>query len=364
MSFRPGRALPDIAIGHRRVGPGHPPYVIAEAGINHNGNVATALEMVHVAKAAGADAVKFQTFRADELIGDPTLVETYRSQGREVTEPAIEMFRRCELPRDAWGLIRTECDRVGVTFLSTPQNRGDLDLLLDVGIPAVKVGSDDFTNLPLIAAYAATGLPLLLSCGMADFDDVQRTLDVAGALHGHPTALLLCTSQYPTPAKDAHVSRLGTLSAAFPDVVLGYSDHTQGPLASCLAVAFGATLFEKHFTLDHGLGGPDHWFSADPEELSEWVRAIRTAAAIVGRSTVRPTDAELLVRDVTRRGVVALRRIETGERFTMANVGIRRPATGLPPECLEGVLRCVAARTIEAGEGVGVGDASHGEGRP
>jgi sialic acid synthase SpsE len=221
--------MPEVVIKGRRIGPAHPAFIIAEAGINHNGKVERALEMVLAAKQAGADAIKFQTFKADEFVGDPNQTYTYRSQGREITESMLAMFRRYELPREAWFAIKAECDRRDIIFMSTPQNRSDLDLLLEVGIPAIKVGSDDFTNLPMLRSFANEELPLILSCGMADMADVYRSLEVVGALDGRPTVLLLCTSQYPTPPADVNLRKLTTLQAAFPMLTLGFSDHTIRP---------------------------------------------------------------------------------------------------------------------------------------
>jgi sialic acid synthase SpsE len=342
--------MPEIFIDGRAVGPDHPPYVIAEAGLNHNGELEKALEMIRVAKIAGADAIKFQTFKAEEFVGDPIQTYTYRSQGKDVTEPMLDMFRRYELPRQAWFEIKTECQRQGITFLSTPQNRSDLDLLLEVGVPAVKIGSDDFTNLPLLKSYAETGLPLILSCGMSDLAEVYQALETVGALDGYPTILLLCTSQYPTPPEDANLLKLRTLQAAFPMVVAGFSDHTQGPLASSLAVALGACLFEKHFTLDHDLPGPDHWFAENSGELAEWVSDIRKAYVMLGGAVVRPTSAEREMRLIARRSVVALQAIGEGEAITGAVVGLRRPGGGIAPAQLANVLGRKARRVIPAGK--------------
>jgi N,N'-diacetyllegionaminate synthase len=311
---------------------------------------------VRAAREAGADAVKFQTFKASEFVGDPKQTYTYRSQGKDVTESMLAMFRRYELPRDAWFAIKAECDRQEIVFLSTPQNRSDLDLLLEIGIPAVKIGSDDFTNLPLLKSYATTGLPLILSCGMADLAEVYRSLEAVGAFDGYPVVLLLCTSQYPTPPADVNLAKLATLRAAFPQLTLGFSDHTEGPLASSVATAYGAALFEKHFTLGHDLPGPDHWFSETPDSLRDWVASIRTAHRMIGTAMLRPTAAEQEMRRIARRSVVALRDIERGETFTAENLAVRRPGTGLPPDMLQAVLGGVSTRALRAGEPLTIGD--------
>lgn len=348
--------MPEILIGGRPVGDDHAPFIIAEAGINHNGEVERALAMVRVAREAGADAIKFQTFCAVEFVGDPAQTYTYRSQGRDVTESMLAMFQRCELPRQAWFAIKAEADRQGIVFLSTPQNRTDLDLLLEVGVPAVKVGSDDFTNLPLLKSYAATGLPLILSCGMADMAEVRSSLEAVGALDGFPTVLLLCTSQYPARPQDVNLRKLGTLRAAFPDLTLGFSDHTRGALAAPVAVGFGAAVFEKHFTLSHDLPGPDHWFSEEPSGLGEWASAIRTAYSMLGGPALEPTAAERQMRAIARRSIVAIHPIARGQIFTSQNIGVRRPGTGLAPDMIDRIIGRAATRELQAGEPLQEGD--------
>ena len=249
-------------------------FIVAEAGINHNGELIKAFEMIEVAKQSGVDAVKFQTFKAEEFCGDKTQMFTYQSQGKKITESMFEMFKRYEFDYDEWLQIKQKCDDENILFLSTPQNRSDLDLLLELELPAIKVGSDDFTNLPLLEDYSTTKLPMIVSCGMSDLSEVRQALDAIGTFEGYPTILLLCTSQYPTPPEDVNLLKLKTLANAFPDLVLGFSDHTKGSLASSLAVGFGAVFFEKHFTLDNNLAGPDHWFSENPESLKDWVESI------------------------------------------------------------------------------------------
>lgn len=325
------------------------PYCIAEVGINHNGNLDLAKQMIAVAKRAGADAVKFQTFKAEEFCGDPNQTFTYQSQGHSVTESMLEMFKRYEFTPAQWRELKAHCVAVGITFFSTPQNPDDFTLLQSIGVPAVKIGSDDFTNLPLIDLYARSGLPLILSCGMSDLADVHQALETAGWFAGNQVALLLCTSQYPTPPQDINISKLTTLQQAFPGLTVGFSDHSQGSLAAGMAVALGARVFEKHFTLDHQFPGPDHWFSEDEAGLTEWIATIRKADQMRGSPYIRPTVAEQDMRILARRSVVALRDIEAGESFTSANLGLRRPGGGLPPLMLEQVLGLTAARAIGRG---------------
>lgn len=341
-----------VKIGGRQVGYGCEPFVVAEVGINHNGDLQRAIAMIQVAAGAGCDAVKFQTFKAAEFVNDPGQMFTYRSQGREVTESMLEMFRRYELPDDAWGRLKKECVAAGVQFFSTPQNRSDLDTLLRIGVPAIKVGSDDFTNLPLLRDYASSGVPLILSSGMSDLAEAHQALETVGALDGYPTILLVCTSQYPTPPGDAHLARITTLRNAFPGVPIGFSDHTRGPYAAAMAVALGACFLEKHFTLDHDLPGPDHWFSEDPAGLRDWVLAIRQASQMVGSPYVRPTGVERGNKLEYQRRLVAARDIRAGEQLTSDAFTLRRVAggRGMPPLCMPYLVGRPAPRAWRAGD--------------
>jgi N-acetylneuraminate synthase/N,N'-diacetyllegionaminate synthase len=322
-----------FSIAGRCIGPNEPPYCIAEVGINHNGDLDTAKRMIEVAKAAGADAVKFQTFKAEEFCGDPEQTFTYNSQGKTVTEFMLQMFKRYEFPPEAWREIKVHCESVDITFFSTPQNRSDLDMLLEIGVPAIKVGSDDFTNLPLLRNYSTSQMPLILSCGMSDLAEVHQALETVGWFDGHPVALLLCTSQYPTPAEDVNINKLTTLQQAFPGLLVGFSDHTQGALAAALAVSRGARIFEKHFTLDKDNPGPDHWFSEDPDGLTEWISTIHNSMIVLGNSFVRPTNLELGNKREFQRVIVAATTIEAGQEFTEFNLAMRRVAggQGFPP---------------------------------
>ena len=330
------------------------PFIVAEAGINHNGEIKKALEMVQVAKAAGAHAIKFQTYKADEIVASPSQLYTYKSQGKTVTEPMLDMFKRYEFSREQWLSIKKKCLETGIIFLSTPQNRSDLDLLLELGVAAIKVGSDDFTNIPLLKDYATTGLPLLLSMGMADLTEVKESLAAVGAMKKYPTVLLACTSEYPTPPEDANLLRLKTLSQMFPDILLGFSDHTRGVTASCLAVALGACIFEKHFTLDNNLPGPDHWFSENPSELKEWIRSIQLSYTMLGSSVVQPTEQEKINRNEFRRVIVASKKIQKGQSYTDDNLVAKRVAggKGLSAKLIPNILGKKAPKDYEKNESV------------
>jgi sialic acid synthase SpsE len=338
-------------IGNRKIGPQEQPYCIAEVGINHNGDLEQAFKMIKVAKDSGADAVKFQTFSAIEFCGESQKF-TYRSQGKEVTESMLKMFQRYEFTKEQWFELKKECDRRSITFMSTPQNRTDLDILLKIGIPAIKVGSDDLTNIPLIRSYAKEKLPLILSSGMSDLAEVYNSINVAGGFDGHPVAILLCTSQYPTPPEEVNIERLRTLKKALPNIAIGFSDHTRGTLASSLAVVLGATILEKHFTLDHNLPGPDHWFSEDPDGLKEWISFIRKAHIMKGSPLVRPTLLESKNKSEYQRHLVAACDIDIGNIFTEQNITLRRVegGLGLPPSCIDYLLNKPAPKIYKKGE--------------
>lgn len=339
-----------FSIEHNEISADSNPYIIAEVGINHNGKLETALEMVKVAKEAGADAVKFQTFKATEFCGDPEQLFTYFSQGKEVTEPMLDMFQRMELKENDWLTIQNYAREIGITFFSTPQNITDLELLLKLSVPALKVGSDDLTNLPLIERYASEGLPLILSTGMANLAEVDEALALVGWPQRSNVSVLVCTSQYPTPAADVNIQRVRTLQDAFPGLVVGFSDHTEGNDAAIMAAALGAQVYEKHFTLDHNSVGPDHWFSSNIEELNSWVKAIRQAHVMRGTGIVRPSVKELEMRVLARRSVVALQDIQKGTFFTPENTGLRRPGNGMPPRLYSEVLGKTSKTLIKRGD--------------
>lgn len=279
--------IADYEIGH-----GNPPFLIAEASINHNGSLDRAIKMISVAKAAGCNAVKFQTFSAVDVC-DPAQMYTYQSQGKEVTEPRINIFLRTELPESAWPKLKAECDRVSILFMSTPETPNDLDILLRVGIPAIKIGSDNLTNLPMLRYCARddVNLPILLSCGMGSAEELKKAVDIIIAIT-IAYIPMVCTSEYPCPSESVNLLRVSKMIKTFGNPV-GFSDHTIGSLAACLALAAGASVFETHFTLDNNLPGPEHSWAKNPTELSQWVTDIRTAHTMMGSGIIAPSKAEL-----------------------------------------------------------------------
>jgi len=327
------------------------PFIIAEAGINHNGEIEKAVEMVKVAKHAGADCVKFQTFKAEEFVADPNQMYTYLSKGEKITESMQEMFKRCEFSRDEWLKIKKKCDEEKIMFLSTPLNKSDLDFLQELGIQAIKIGSGDFTNLPFLKYCSSTKLPMIVSCGMSDLTEIFQALNTIGTLDGYPTILLLTTSEYPTPPENVNLLKLRSLSETFPMVPIGFSDHTQGPLASSLAIPLGACVFEKHFTLDHNLLGPDHWFSEDPKGIKIWIDSIRKAHLMMGNPIIRPTKKELQNKKEFQKVIVANKEIRKGEIFDENNLAIKRipGGKGLSPSRYEELIGKKATRDFNEG---------------
>ena len=340
----------EIKIGNFIIGQKKEPFIIGEAGINHNGEIKKAFEMIELGKKSGLNAIKFQTFSADEFIANVSLTHTYFSQGKKITESQYNMFKQCEFSKEEWYKVKEKCDKEDILFLSTPENSSDLDLLLQIGIPAIKVGSDELINIPLLKEFAKTKLPIILSTGMCTLDEVAKSLNAIGALDDYPTILLVTTSEYPTPNESVNLLKFQTLIKNFPSIPLGFSDHTQGVLASSLACAMGASVFEKHFTLNHNMPGPDHWFSADPNELIQWVKSIRTSYIMMGSEEVKPTKSEEVLKITARRSIFAISEIKEGDEFSMKNIGLRRPGNGLTPEYFEMVLGKKSTKYFKKGE--------------
>ena len=323
-------------------------FVIAEAGVNHNGSLEMALRLIEAAHAAGADAVKFQTFRAEDVTIPTARTAAYQRENTGASSQ-FDMIKALELSDDEHRELARHSARIGIEFFSTPFSLQAIDLLLGLGVARIKLPSGEITNKPLIEKAASTGLPLLMSTGMATLDEVRTAVDwvkekwaaagfaapfVAAAASGSPPLVLLhCTSAYPAPAHALNLRAISTMAAAF-SLPLGYSDHSEGAEAAVAAVALGATVIEKHLTLDKALPGPDHRASADPLQFAQLVRSIRQVEAMLGDGIKRAQPIEMDTRDVARRSVVTTRALPAGHVLTQADLALRRPGTGIAPDQL------------------------------
>lgn len=334
-------------IGTRLVGPGHPTFVIAEAGVNHNGDVETALRMIDAAAQAGADAVKFQMFRADDLASADAPSAPYQLATTGLRSQR-EMLRSLELGPDDLARLWRRCEERGIVFLATPFGVREVQELVKLGAPAVKLASTDLTNVPLVDAAVATGLPLILSTGAATADEIRVTVGRLGRAGAADRLILLhCVSCYPTPLERLNLAAIASLHREF-GVPCGLSDHTTELRTGGWAVAAGACVVEKHFTLDQAAIGPDHAMSLNPEELARYVAEIRMAERTLGHGRLGMNAAELPVRDAARRSVAAARPIAAGTILSDEHICLKRPGTGIDPGDAAKLLGRRARRDIPA----------------
>lgn len=317
-------------------------YIIAEAGMNHNGSFDLARRLVDTAKAAGADCIKFQTFRAQNLVSRNAGKADYQ---KDTTGDGSQsdMLSKLELSYDAFSRLKQYCEEVGITFLSTPFDLESTAFLDELGVPFWKIPSGEVTNLPYLEALAKTGRPVVMSTGMCEMEEIEAALRV---LREHGTAdirLLHCNTEYPTPFADVNLRAMETMRRAF-GVEVGYSDHTKGIEVPIAAVALGATVIEKHFTLDRNMEGPDHKASLEPDELAAMVSAIRNIEQALGsgEKTVSPSERKNIA--VVRKSIVAKRAIKQGEVFSDENLTAKRPGTGISPMRWFEVIGQVAAK--------------------
>jgi N-acetylneuraminate synthase/N,N'-diacetyllegionaminate synthase len=286
--------------------------------------------MIRAAAKAGADAVKFQNYRTEDFLSDDSLTYTYRSQGIEVTESQFAMFKRCELATSDLARLKTCCDNAGVQFFSTPTSKEGVDALATVESSWLKNGSDYLGHLPLIRHMARSGIPTILSTGMATKEEVAAAVNAFREAGGRDLVLLACTSSYPTPTDCVHLRRITTLAEIF-GCPSGFSDHTKGWEAAVAAVCLGACMVEKHFTTDRNLPGPDQWFSSTPGEFSELVKRVREVETMLGCGEIAPAASEAEARGLFRLSCVAARDLPAGHVLEIQDIDFCRPATGVPP---------------------------------
>jgi len=329
----------EFRIRGRPVGPGHPCYVIAEAGSNHNRDLSTAFRLIDTAAEAGADAVKFQTYTAEGLYSTQTPDMRYLTEQGLVgqSESVWELIKRVEIPWDWHSDLATHAAEVGITFFSTPFEEAAVDALEAVNVPAYKIASYEVNHLPLIEYAARTGKPLLISTGMASLGDIERALDAAAASGCSDLMLMHCAVNYPPRFDDLNLRAITTLSSAF-QIPIGWSDHTPGHTADVAAVVLGACAVEKHFTLSREQKGPDHPFALEPDELKAMVEAIRETESALGSSVKRVTDAEAEMFRLGRRSIVAARDVAAGDVITRDDIAVKRPGFGIPAHDIDQVV--------------------------
>lgn len=342
------REMRTVRVADREIGSGHPCFLIAEAGVNHNGDPGLARRLVQEAAAAGADAVKFQTFVAERLASPATPKAAYQRRGTQDMESQLHMLAGLELSEQSHRELIAESHRRDILFLSSVFDEASGDMLERLGVPAFKVPSGELTNLPLLAYLARKGLPLLISTGMATLDEVQEAISVCRAAGNDALVLLHCVSSYPADPADANLRAMATMATAC-GVPVGYSDHTQGLHIALAAVASGACVLEKHVTLDRKLPGPDHRLSLEPPELRTLVNAVRDVERALGTGVKRPVPAEAAVAAVARKSLVAAVDIPVGTIVADHHLAIRRPGIGIPPSASARVLGRRARQHIPAG---------------
>lgn len=322
-------------------------FIIAEAGVNHNGSVRLAKRMIDAASCAGADAVKFQTFRADQLASRFALKAGYQRRSASGDEPQLGMLKRLELNVDAHRELIGHCRKARIMFLSSPFDLESIDLLDRLGLKVFKIPSGEITNAPYLKKIGRLGKKVILSTGMADLDEVGQALGILArsGTPGRDVTLLHCTTEYPAPYKNANLRAMLAMKEAF-GVDVGYSDHTEGIDISIAAVALGAAVIEKHFTLDRGMKGPDQAMSLEPCQLKRLVEGIRNTEKAIGSGIKAPTGNEEKIKMFVRKSIVARTDISKGAKITDDLIDIKRPGTGIAPKYLDRVVGRRAKRDI------------------
>ena len=306
--------------------------IIAEAGVNHNGSINRAKEMIEVAAQAGADFVKFQTFRAEALVTRYAVKAKYQENLTDSNESQFGMIKKLELDLNAHQILIQHCKKQNIGFLSTPFDHESIDLLSHLNIPFYKIPSGEITNLPYLRHIGSIRKPIIMSTGMSTIDEVNDALKIlleAGAKKDKIT-ILHCNTEYPTPIEDVNLNAMLTIREK-TGVQVGYSDHTLGIEVPIAAVALGAKIIEKHFTLDRNLPGPDHFSSLDPDQLKSMIISIRNIEKCMGNGEKKPTKSELQNISIARKSIVAKKPIKKGEKFSVNNLTIKRPGTGINP---------------------------------
>lgn len=335
-----------IRIGNALIGEKEPCFIIAEAGVNHNGDIKLAKRLIDSAKEAGADAVKFQTFKAEDVAAESAKTAIYQKKSTKEVKSQLKMLKNLELSQESHEQLMKYAKQKKIIFLSTPFDKQSVDLLVELGVPLIKIGSGEITNHPFLEYIAKKDLPIILSTGMSDLEEVAEATSIIKETGCGDLILLHCTSNYPARIEDCNLKAMNTISDEF-NVPIGYSDHTLGIFIPLAAVAMGACVIEKHFTLDKNLMGPDHKTSLAPDEFEKMVCGVRVIETAMGSPLKSAVEAELEMQESSRRSIVAKMDIPNGIVITEDMLGFKRPGIGIAPKDIKKILNKEAKVNIK-----------------
>lgn len=324
-------------------------FIIAEAGVNHNGDIEIAKKMIDAASAAGADAVKFQTFKAERIVAINAPKAEYQIENTNNTESQYQMLKKLEIDKETHLELMEYCKEKNIMFLSTPFDIDSVRMLVELGIEIIKIPSGEITNLPYLREVARQKKKVILSTGMSNMQEVKEALDIIRQNGAEDITVLHCNTQYPTPMEDVNLRAMISMREEL-ELPVGYSDHTQGIEVPIAAVAMGATVIEKHFTLDKAMEGPDHKASLEPEELRKMVKSIRNIEKALGDGIKTISESEKDNLPIVRKSIVAACKIEKGELFTEKNLTVKRPGNGISPMKWDAIIGTVSDKTYEVDE--------------
>ncbi|WP_297438406.1 N-acetylneuraminate synthase [uncultured Clostridium sp.] len=324
-------------------------FIIAEAGVNHNGSIDNAIKLIDEASRCGVDAIKFQTFKAEKLVCKNAQKAEYQINNSEIEENQFEMLKKLELDMDTHKILIEHCSQKNIMFLSTPFDLDSIDELESLGMTIFKISSGEITNYPYLKKVASLRKPIIISTGISTLGEIEEALDILYENNAEDITVLHCNTEYPTLMEDVNLRAMKTIESAFK-VKVGYSDHTNGIEISIAAVALGASIIEKHFTLDKNMIGPDHKSSLNPVELEQMVKSIRNIELALGDGVKKPSKSELKNKDVVRKSIVADRSIKKGDIILESDITVKRPANGISPMRWNEVIGSIATKNYEKDE--------------
>ncbi len=327
-----------MLIEEKKIGLDAPIFLIAEAGVNHNGNISLAKKLIDEAVNSKVDAVKFQTFKAEELMLKSTSKVEYQKVKTDPDENFYQMIKKYELSDDNFSSLSEYCRKKGIIFLSTPFDDSSVELLEKLNVAAYKISSGDMNNFPFLKSICSKRKPILLSTGMATMEEVRESVNFIKSNNINKIVVFQCTTNYPAPYEDVNLNVIETYRQEFPNILIGFSDHSLGIEASIGAAAMGVKVIEKHFTLDKDMMGPDHRASLNPEELKLWVKSIRNLEKALGVYNKIPSKIELEIAKKARKSIVSINEIKEGDLLSTENISIKRPGSGISPKNFEKLI--------------------------